>query len=206
MKSDPVLAQPTGPSAARPCRAVGPTGVANPRATSTYQPPREVIDLGDGTFIAEKDGRCFRARWKRCTKKCLPPETPIATPAGDVAVSELRAGAPVWTLDARGRRVAATVLEVSSVAVDPGHRVVELGLADGRSVTASAGHPALGGQAIDRLSASSPYAGSEIVAITARRYRGLRTHDLRVSGPTGIYFASGVPLESTLTPARPRRR
>lgn len=169
--------------------------VHNPR----FKPPSNVRDLGDGTFIAkDQTGRCFRARWKRRCGKCLPPGTAIATPAGDVAVRELRPGMPVWSRDGRGRRVAATVLEVSSVAVPADHRVVVVTLADGRSVSVSAGHPAVGGAGVEQLRAGQLYDGSEIVSVTTRAYGGERTYDLLPSGETGIYIADGVPLESTL--------
>jgi hypothetical protein len=56
--------------------------------------------LSDGTEIIEQPGR--RMRYRGCMK-CLPPAR-IATPAGDVATSDSRIGAAVWTVDANGRR------------------------------------------------------------------------------------------------------
>jgi len=171
----------------------------NYRDSSKYKPPKRIRDLGDGTFISENDIRgCFRAQYKRCRKKCLPPAILIATPDGEVAVSELREGMPVWTQNLAGEQVLATIVMTSSVEVDEDHRIVVIELADGRSVEVSAGHPALDGGGVEHLRSGTIYDGSEITSAETRAYRQPRTFDLLPSGTTGVYWANGIPLRSTL--------
>lgn len=129
---------------------------------------------------------------------CLARGTQIATPAGEVAVETLRLGDPVWTIDRLGARVPATVVEIGSTPVPADHEVVHLVLADGRTVLVSPGHPLPDGRPVAALQAGDPFDGS-IVASTSRiPYDGGRTFDLLPSGGTGIYWANGIELGSTL--------
>ncbi|MEP6640039.1 MAG: Hint domain-containing protein [Chloroflexota bacterium] len=129
---------------------------------------------------------------------CLARGTKIATPAGDVAVEALRRGDPVWTLDGLGRRVSATVVQVGSMPVPADHDVVHLVLADGRAVLVSPGHPLLNGSPIAALRAGDAYDGSVVVSADRIPYDGGRTFDLLPSGGTGVYWANGIELGSTL--------
>jgi hypothetical protein len=129
---------------------------------------------------------------------CLDRLTTIDTPTGPVAVDRLRLGDLVWTLDRRGRRVAGTVIALGSTPAPADHQVTRLMLADGRSVTASPGHPLADERALSTLSIGDLVDGSEVVALETIRYSGGETFDLVVSGATGIYFAGGIPLGSTL--------
>ena len=130
---------------------------------------------------------------------CLARGTLIDTPAGPIAVENLRLGDPVWTLDAAGRRVAGTVIALGSAATPAGHRVVRLVLADGRSVTASPGHPLGDGRTIGDLRRGDLVDGSAVVTATWLAYAAPRTFDIAVSGATGLYLAGGITLGSTLT-------
>jgi len=129
---------------------------------------------------------------------CLSVGTPIDTPDGPVAVEALRLGDPVWTRDMHGRRVAGTVIALGSTPAPIGHRVVVLRLADNRTVTASPGHPLPDGRLIGNLRVGDTVDGSRVVAADLIPYAGADTYDLVASGPTGIYFAGGIPLGSTL--------
>ena len=131
---------------------------------------------------------------------CLAAATLIDTPRGVVRVTELRAGDPVWTAGPNGRRLDATVLEVGSVPFPEGHDAVRVEVADGRSVTASAGHPTAGGASLGSLRPGDLLDGSAVVAVSTLHLEDGATYDLLPSGPTGEYWADGVLLGSTLWP------
>ena len=173
-------------------------GPPPPGGRRSVEPP-VVADLGDGTFITKRNDRCFRARVEQCMNKCLPPETLIATPEGDVAVRSLAQGARVWTRDRRGKRVEAVILRVGHVPATLGHELVRVRFADGRTITASVGHPLDGGAGIETLEAGDAYDGTRVVSSGRRSPSSGGTYDLLPSGGTGIYWADGVPLGSTLS-------
>jgi hypothetical protein len=133
-------------------------------------------------------------------QKCLPPDVRIATPSGDVPVSELSKGMAVWTRDPQGNRVAGIVLSTNRVQVAGDHKVVRLRLADGRVLPVSAGHPLPEGFGAEQLRAGDSYDGSTILEARMLTYDRTETHDILPSGPTGVYWANGIPLASTLGP------
>ena len=71
-------------------------------------------------------------------------------------------------------------------------------LGDGRSVTASPGHPLLDGRPLGDLGVGDVVDGSQVVAIDSLPYPSGETFDLVASGTTGAYFAGGIPLGTTL--------
>jgi hypothetical protein len=161
-------------------------------------PPTKLIkQLKDGTQIIEQLGRCRRVRQVSCNTKCLPPNTRIATPSGDVPIRDVRVGTEIWTRDPQGRRVATRVELVNSVEITGEHHVARLVLADGRTLTVSPEHPVLDGLVQD-LRVGDAYDGSAIVKLDFTRYTGARTYDLRPAGASGIYWADDIPLRSTL--------
>jgi hypothetical protein len=162
-------------------------------------PPREKVhSLGDGTHIFQGPRSCYRARYRKCRTKCLPPDTLIDTPAGGVAILELEVGSVIWTQDREGKRVAAPVANVVSPQVRGAHTVAEIQLADGRSVTASLQHPMLGDRLARELQVGELYDGSEIRRIRILDYAEPHTYDLLPAGDTGIYWANEVRVLSTL--------
>ena len=144
------------------------------------------------------DGSCEQIP---CSLRCLPETARIDTPGGPVRVSALRVGDLVYTRDATGARVAQPALRVGAVPVTGAHRMIELSLADGRVVRASAGHPVMrGGPTFGELRVGDRLDGSEIVAVGAIPYEGSHTWDVLPAGPTGEYWTDGVRVGSTLGP------
>jgi hypothetical protein len=131
---------------------------------------------------------------------CLARGTLIDGPDGGHLVEDLRSGERVWTLDARGRRVAALVERVGSTPVPPTHEVVHLVLADGRELWVSPGHPLEDGRSVGQLRAGDRVDGSIVLAADLGPYAGGATFDLLPSGSTGTYWANGILLRSTLLP------
>jgi hypothetical protein len=129
---------------------------------------------------------------------CLARGTRIATPRGEVAIESLQPGDPIWTLDPAGERVAAVVDEIGSTPVPADHEVVHLVLADGRAVLVSPGHPLAGGGPVASLQPGDAYDGSVVTSAGRMPYDDGRTFDLLPSGRTGVYWANGIELRSTL--------
>ena len=129
---------------------------------------------------------------------CLAATTLIATPGGDVPVTDIKPGMVVWTAAADGSRIAALVLEVGRMEAPPGHQMVHVFLADGRHLLASPGHRTADGRRLDSLAAGDMLDGSKVVVWELVPYTGDRTYDLLPAGPTGMYWADGIRLSSTL--------
>jgi len=129
--------------------------------------------------------------------KCLPPDTLIATPDGDRAISELAPGAAIYTVDAAGQRVVARVVHAASAPVGRGHQMARVTLADGRTVAGSLGHPDAAGRGLGALHAGDALDRSRVARVTVEPFAGERTWDVLPSGPTGLYIANGVVLRST---------
>jgi Hint domain len=129
---------------------------------------------------------------------CLARGTRIDAPTGSIAVQDLRIGDAIWTLDLNGTRVAGTVIALGSTTAPADHHVIHLVLADGRSVTASPGHPLADGRTIGSLALGDLVDGSTVTTLESWPYSGGETFDLVASGATGFYFSDGIPLRSTL--------
>jgi hypothetical protein len=141
-------------------------------------------------------GRC----WKNGTQEpiCLAADAKIATPSGDIRVRDLAEGMPVWTLDATGRKVAATVLRTSSVPAPAGHVMSRITLEDGRTIAASPGHPTCGPPRLGDLAQGDAFDRSRVKRADRVPYGGAQTFDLLPDGDTGCYWADGVLVGSTL--------
>ena len=129
---------------------------------------------------------------------CLAASTLIATPHGNVRVTDLTQGSIVWTASGDGSRIAAPVVQVGSVPVPSSHVMVHLRLADGRELLASPGHRTADGRPLGRLLLGDAIDGSMVTLWELVPYAGGRTYDLLPAGPTGQYWANGILLSSTL--------
>ncbi len=129
---------------------------------------------------------------------CLDGETRIATPAGNVTAKDLRDGMLVWTLDNSGVRIAAPIVRTVRVRVPVGHPMVHLVLDDGRELLASPGHPLADGRRLGTILAGDRLDNSRVVLAEIVEWEGPYTYDLLPSGETGLYWANGILLQSTL--------
>ena len=129
---------------------------------------------------------------------CLARGTRIATPEGDIAVEDLKVGDIVWTQDAAGARVALPLTEIGGTPVPATHRVVELRLSDGRAVDVSPGHPTADGRKVGDLMPGDSYDGAVVISAKLTPYAGGATFDVLPAGATGMYWANGVLLGSTI--------
>jgi hypothetical protein len=129
---------------------------------------------------------------------CLARGTRISTPDGELPVEAIREGMQVWSFDAAGRRVVATVLRVGRTPVPATHQMVKLVLDDGRVLHASPGHPLADGRRLATIRPGDLVDGAIVASATLEPYAGGWTFDLLPEGPTGTYLADDIPLGSTL--------
>jgi hypothetical protein len=129
---------------------------------------------------------------------CLAAQTRIDTPNGPVMVKDLRPGEAVWTVDAGGARVSATIVQAVRVFVPADHQMVHVVLEDGRELWASPGHPTSDGRALGDLKAGDRLDGARISSVERVRYDQPATYDVLPAGATGFYWANGILMGSTL--------
>lgn len=127
---------------------------------------------------------------------CASPDTPIATPDGETPMHALAVGDLVYSI-ADGQIVAVPILETNHVAVHA-HHVVRLTLATGAVLEISPGHPTADGRTLGDLRAGDRLAGVEILAAELVPYAYDHTFDILPASDSGVYFAGGIPLGSTL--------
>ena len=94
--------------------------------------------------------------------------------------------------------MALPLVNVGSTPVPATHRVVELRLSDGRAVDVSPGHPTADGRKVGDLAAGDAYDGAVVVRADLVPYAGGATFDVLPAGATGMYWANGVLLASTI--------
>lgn len=130
---------------------------------------------------------------------CLASGTLIDTPSGLVPVEQLRKGMAVWTVDDSGKRIVAVVVKTIVTPVPSSFKVIRLRLNDGRTVTASPGHPTAEGRALDDYQVGDTLDGALVITVEHVTYNSNATYDFLPSGSTGLYWANGVLLKSTIT-------
>ncbi len=128
---------------------------------------------------------------------CLARGTLIDTPGGPVPVEQLHEGMAVWTADSTGNRVAGVVLKMVTTPAPSSFQMVKVTLSDGRAVTASPGHPTAEGRALGDYQVGDTLVGAVVTAAEHSDYNGV-TYDLLPSGGTGLYWANGILLKSTI--------
>ncbi len=129
---------------------------------------------------------------------CLVRGTLIDTPDGQMSVEHLREGMAVWTLDEVGRRIVAVIIKTESSKVDSPFTVIRVSLNDGRTVTASSGHPTADERALGDYHVGDTLDGASITTMEQMVYDGCATYDLLPSGITMLYWANDILLKSTI--------
>ena len=166
------------------------------------QTPELVKPLGDGTYLYRRpDGKLFRGTANRC--RCLSGDTLISTPYGDVLIKNLKPGSPVFTRAANGERSVKPVIRTAKVPVPDGYEIYRLTFNDGKVLLVSGGHPTADGRKISGLEAGDSLDGKGIVSVERVVYADGYTYDILPGGGTGIYWANGIALGSTLSPPSP---
>jgi hypothetical protein len=116
---------------------------------------------------------------------CLHPDTCIDTPTGPIPVDELLPGDVVWTRGDGMEQRSAFVTRTTKRLV-PGHTVLRIEAPNG-PILVSANHPLPDGTPIGKV-----YHGEAVPSDE------LYTCDIAVSGPSGVYYANGLALGSTI--------
>jgi len=129
---------------------------------------------------------------------CLAAGTLIDTPDGLVPVEKLHVGMPIWTTDEVGNRVIGLVIDTTKTQAPMSFLLTRITLEDGRSVTASPGHPAAEGRALAYYLVGDILDNARIVSIESVHYIDSATYDILPSGPAGLYWANGILLGSTI--------
>ena len=132
---------------------------------------------------------------------CLAGDTTIDTPLGPVAVKDLRPGLPVWTADAAGKRQPALIAATHAERVTGPHTMLHVALDDGRQLRVSPGHPTAGGEPVGKLAPGDRLDGARVLAVERVPLQDAATYDLLPTGGTGLYWANGILLGSTLQAA-----
>ena len=131
---------------------------------------------------------------------CLSYDTLISTPEGNVPVSHLSTGMAVFTVDFAGNKVIKPIELLLKLSVPASHELSHLVLNDGRELFVSGTHPTAEYGEITDFCPGEILDGAKVVLIEKVRYSGSYVYDLLPAGETGLYWANGVLLGSSLSP------
>lgn len=129
---------------------------------------------------------------------CLSADSTIATPSGEVDITDVKQGTIVWSIDSNGDMVKSKVIKTNRVFVGSTHEVIDMRLKDGRELLASPNHPTYDGRTISDLKVGEKYDGSTIRSMDLVHYKYQYTYDILPSSTTGDYFADSILVGSTL--------
>lgn len=129
---------------------------------------------------------------------CLAEGTLIDTPVGRITVEQLQVGMTVWTISPLGEPVSAPIIKVVATPVPSDFQVIRISLDDGRTLTASPGHPTAEMRALGDYRPGDNLDGGQVNAAELIGYRQGVTYDILPSGLPGVYRANGIWLKSTL--------
>jgi len=113
-------------------------------------------------------------------------------------VAELKIGDIIYTTNKLGQRVEAPIINKDSVKVTADHQLIDIILEDGRRIKCTPDHPNRDYSLMSSLRIGHYLEGSEIIEISYENYTQPYTFDILPAGETGIYWANGIRLGSTL--------
>jgi hypothetical protein len=113
-----------------------------------------------------------------------------------VPIHSLAVGDLVYSIHG-GQIVPVSILETNRVGVHA-HRVVRVNLATGAVLEISPGHPTADGRLFADVQVGDRLGGVEIVALEIIPYAYDHTYDILPASDSGVYFAGGAPIGSTL--------
>ena len=103
-------------------------------------------------------------------------------------------------MNENGEKVESTVVRVAKTPVLSTHKVVRLMLADGREVWVSPSHPTAEGKTAGELKTGEIHDGAQIKSAELVPYWDGATYDLLPDTASGLYWANGILLKSTILP------
>jgi len=128
---------------------------------------------------------------------CLADGTLIDSPEGPIPVEELHKGNVIYTVDNTGKKITGVISATVSVPAPSLFKIITIVLSDGRSVSASPGHPTRDSRTIGELKAGDTLDGGIVISVISEHYTG-STYDVLPDGGIGLYWANGILLKSTL--------
>lgn len=155
--------------------------------------PQGPLDMGP-VCTTPVNGTCPMGCAPLCI--CASPDTPIATPDGERAISALKVGDLVYSVD-HGAMAAVPIVRVNRTPVSH-HSVVRVALRTGEVLEISPGHPTADGRTFGGLHSGESMDGVAIDSATVVPYTHDATYDILPGSDTGTYFAGGVLIGSTL--------
>lgn len=178
------------------------SGASDTSCQSGYQciqgcgPP--LIREGDNTPIPWYCMANEIAYKPRACPICLASNTMIATPQGEVNVTNIKVGMQVWSVNKQEEKIRSTVMKIGNTLVPSNHKVVHLILSDGRNLWVSPNHPTITGTVVGNLKIGNEYDNAKITQTTLVPYWDTRTYDVLPDSETGFYYANGILMGSTL--------
>jgi len=128
---------------------------------------------------------------------CTAPNTPIATPSGERAISELKVGDRIYSVHL-GKLVAVPIILTNRVPVTGLHHMVEVRLTTGRVLSISPSHPTSDGRTFGDLAKGDELDGVVLDSVRRVPYTEAYTYDVLPDSDSGSYFAGGVLIGTTL--------
>jgi hypothetical protein len=128
---------------------------------------------------------------------CTAPSTPIATPTGERAISELKVGDLVYSVD-HGALKAVPIVLTNRVRVTGAHQMVQVRLSSGSVLSISPSHPTADGRTFADLISGGRLDDVELVSVRRVPYSEAYTYDILPDSDSGAYFAGGVLIGTTL--------